>query len=808
MTLLATEEYVEAGYLLDDDYVGGIASGEADTTTTYVEEGYIQGDYFRPGGGAFTIFADLTLAIEQGSATLNSSAGMTIVSTKIRSGSVVMSCSGSANISSNIIKGVSATFGAVALMGHDENGGFANDVVPAAVFDTGAQLDSTATMSTTAGKISQLDANISGAFVATMNVIATMSGDVLMQAAVSMSCDADKIADIGGLLEYFADLNAAAAATIGATATVNTNISMNISPDVILQGASEVVSTTLLQVFEPGVRPFVPFDTNLIGAFGSVQAAFGNNSSQTLDNNLYYIEYQESALVPNNTDEWVFETFVHFGSFGGGGNNSNEIITVGPSTASSNSHTIKLQQLRHNSQDVLLLTYYDSNDAGGVTYGTTDLDLGENHISVAYKPGTGIKIWLNGALEINESFTGDLRSITDPSVWFGFGGLETGNNSHFFYLDETRILQSSTAITDAGLTFANSSQTVPTQAYTNNPSTQLLLHYEGNYLDDDSGVKEYVATINSAASLTSDAARIVAASSNINSVSGLSSAVTRVRSADSTLASSTTATATGDRIKSGVATLASAFAVSSSGSRTRGMASNLSSSADLNSVVGIIHQGQVSVNAFVTTLTAAGRVGDYFVNADINSTFTTDAVVVRGGSSSINSEFDTTANANIFLGIGATINSAASLSSSLSTILGHTATINSAASLTSDAGKIHSGGADVDIAATLSCAGSRLTVEVANYGAQFDINVSGNTISDGAATTNTTASINANGGVLADGGATLTGFFAVLSVNKILHVDEFVYKIPAETREYKIINETRSFKISTETRSYKIKGAA
>ncbi len=97
---------------------------------------------------------------------------------------------------------------------------------------------------------------------------------------------------------------------------------------------------------------------------------------------------------------------------------------------------------------------------------------------------------------------------------------------------------------------------------------------------------------------------------------------------------------------------------------------------------------------------------------------------------------------------------------------------------------------------------------MASYGAQFDINVSGNTISDGAATTNTTASINANGGVLADGGATLTGFFAVLSVNKILHVDEFVYKIPAETREYKIINETRSFKISTETRSYKIKGAA
>ena len=807
MTLLATEEYVEAGYLLDDDYVGGIASGEADTTTTYVEEGYIQGDYFRPGGGAFTIFADLTLAIEQGSATLNSSAGMTIISTKIRSGSVVMSCSGSANISGNIIKGVSATFGAVALMGHDENGGFANDVVPAAVFDTDAQLDSTATMSTTAGKISQLDANISGAFAATMNVIATMSGDVLMQAAVSMSCDADKIADIGGLLEYFADLNAAAAATIGATATVNTNISMNISPDVILQGASEVVSTTLLQVFEPGVRPHVPTDINSAPAFSTFTKAQGTHSliidgDATLSQN-QYVEYTlkdtDLSLSNKSTSAFHFEAWIR-GS-----------IFIDAWAGDRISGDNPLWRLATSTQSALFYTSQNQNNNNAERLTGGDYDSSTfNHIAVRIE-GSSAAIWIDGVR--NDSYTSMTTTAGTSVMYLTIGQNEqylTPSNFGNSYVDELRILRGTPSELDTatGYSTSDTSITVPTSANVNDTNTKILLHLDGSYIDDDSGVKEYVATINSAASLTSDAARIVAASSNINSVAGFSSAVTRVRSADSTLASSTTATATGDRIKSGVATLASAFGVSSLGSRSRGMASNLSSSADLNSVVGIIHQGDVVVNAFVTTLTAAGRVGDYFVNADINSTFTTDAVVVRGGSSSINSEFDTTANPNIFLGIGATINSAASLSSSLSTILGHTATINSAASLTSDAGKIHSGGADVDIAATLSCAGSRLTVEVANYGAQFDINVSGNTISDGAATTNTTASINANGGVLADGGATLTGFFAVLSVNKILHVDEFVYKIPAETREYKIINETRSFKISTETRSYKIKGAA
>ena len=807
MTLLATEEYVEAGYLLDDDYVGGIASGEADTTTTYVEEGYIVDDYFRPGGGGFTIFADLTQAIEEGSATLNSTTTISATSTKILSGGASISCSSTANISGNIIKGVSATFGVVALIGHEENGGIGSNVDPSVVFDSGAQLDSTATMSTTAGKISQLDVNISGAFAATMNVIATMSGDVLMQAAVSMSCDADKIADIGGLLEYFANLNAAAAATIGATATVNTNISLDISPDVILQGASEVVSTTLLQVFEPGVRPHVPTDINSAPAFSTFTVAQGTHSliidgDDTLSQN-QYVEYTlkdtDLSLSNKSTSAFHFEAWIRGSTF---------IDAWAGDRASGDK---PLWRLATNTQGAFFYTSQTQNNTNAERLSGGDYDSSTfNHIAVRIENNSAA-IWIDGVR--NDSYTSMTTTAGTSVMYLTIGQNEqylTPSNFGNSYVDELRILRGTPSELDTatGYSTSDTSITVPTSANVNDVNTKILLHLDGNYLDDDSGVKEYLATINSAASLTSDAARIVEGNSSINTIAGFSSAVTRVRSADGTLASSTTATATGERIKSGVATLASAFGVSSSASRTRGADGDFAVSADLNSVVGIIHQGQVSVNAFVTTLTAAGRVGDYFVNADINSTFTTDAVVVRGGVSSINSEFNTTANPNRLLGIGATINSASSLSSSLSTILGHTANINSACSLTSGVGKIHPGSALVNSSATLSATASRLTVEVANYGAQFGINVSGNTISDGAATTLTTASINTNGGVVADGGATLNGFFAVLSVNKILHVDEFVYKIPAETRVYKIINETRSFKIDTETRSYKIKGAA
>ena len=785
MSLTPQEEYVEAGYFADADYVGGIADVVVGISP-YVVEDYIEAGYFIPGGSFASLTATLELAIQFGEATINSTTGMNIDVVRIK----------------QFVCTMNSEFG----FEHPDNGGSSPGVNVEVGFVSSATFTVESTMSVTPSKILSANANISGAFAATMNVIATMTGETLMQSATSMSTSAELIVDSSGLLEYFANLNAQADATRTVAASVNSDFSVTSQPGVSYQGASEIVSTTLLQVFEPGVRPLIPIDSNLSGAFPTIQAAFGNNSSQTLDNNLYYIEYQETSLVPNNTDEWVFESFVYFGSFGNSADNC-EIITIAPTNYSNlNDPTLRVNTDRHQAKNVLRLTVYDDNDVIGGGLGTTDLSLGSNHISVAYKPGTGIKLWLNGSLEITHSFTGDLRPITDPSVWFGWAELDTGSISHYFYLDETRILQSSTAITDAGLTFANSSQTVPTSAYVNNTSTQLLLHYEGNYIDDDSGVKLYDATINSVSSVNADGTKVVEANSNINSTVGLSSAVGRIRSDSANLSSAFGSSVTGFRIKTTDASLASAFGSNITENYIRGATATAGVIAAMSCSVGVIKQAAMIADSIASSLTAAGRVGDYFANADINSTLTSEVVVTRGANSTLNVSTTTSATPNYTRGATSTVAAVISLDSSLVTIKDHNIVANSASGLTATVGEITQGEVNVNSVAGLSCSGNRLTVEVANFGATFGIDVVPNSIASGGSELNVNSGATVLAGVNYEASATMQGFTAIISINKILHVDQYIYIVPKETRSWSIPKETRSHVIDRELRSYSIKG--
>ena len=787
MALSATEEYVEAGYFADADYVGGIAEAVVGISP-YVVEDYIEAGYFVPGGSFASLTATLELAIQFGEATINSTTGMSIGVVRIK------------QFSSTI----ASEFG----FEHPDNGGSSPGVNVDVGFVSSATFTVESTMSVTPSKILSANANISGAFTATMNVIATMTGETLMQNVITMSTSAELIVDSSGLLEYFANLNAQADATRTVAATVNSQASVTSQPGVSYQGASEIVSTTLLQVFEPGVRPLIPIDSNLSGAFPTgAQVKFGNNSSQTLDNNLYYIEYQDTPLVPNNTDEWVFETFVYFGQLGTSADNC-EIITIAPTNYSNlNGPTLRLNtDNAANTDDVLRLTTFDDNDVYKSTLGTTDLSLGSNHISVAYKPGTGIKLWLNGSLEITHSFTGDLRPITDPSVWFGWAELDTGSISHYFWLDETRILQSSTAISDAGLTFANSSQTVPTSAYVNNTSTQLLLHYEGNYIDDDSGVKLYDATINSVSSVSTDATKVVEGISNINSAFGLGCDVDRIRSDSANLSSAFASSATGFRIKTTDANLASAFNSNIAPNYIRGATSTPSVIASMSSSVGVIKQAAMIADSIASSLTAAGRVGDYFANADATTTLTSAVVVVRGGNSTLNSTTTATAAPNYTRGATSTVAAVISLDSSLVTIKDHNAVANASSGLTASVGEITQGSVNVNSVSSLSCDASRLTVEVANFGSVFGIDVVPNSIASGGSELNVITDTTALAGVAYEASVTMQGFAAIISINKILHVDQYIYSVPKETRSWSIPKETRSHVIDRELRSYSIKG--
>jgi hypothetical protein len=447
-------------------------------------------------------------------------------------------------------------------MGHFENGNFSNDVLPAAIFTGAADLASTSSLTAE------------------------------------------------GLNVQFGD------ATINSTSSLTAN-----AIKYRLRGTDRIEN----------VRPLVPADSNLSTSVFPTNTnivVFGTYASQIMDNNLYYLEYQDSTLVPDNTNEWIFESFVVLGAVSSGGS-TNELITIAPSNMTSyNDVTIKLTAQTISSARRLRLQYYDSNDTFNIEDGTTTLSLSptKHHITLAYKPGTGIKVWLDGSLEINESFTGDLRSISDPSTWLGYAGIETGTLNHTHFYDETRILQSSSAFSDAGITFANSSQTVPTSAYTNNTSTQLLLHYENNYRDDDAGTQLLAATtLSSATSLTSTLTGQVLASATLSAFNSTITAAVKTGNTVASLDTTASLSASGGKTVQGACQIDCATAlgagpsITALGSSTQTATSSLSSTGNftasgnstLNSIssLSVDSTGFVGVEAVFGAIASANATG-------------------------------------------------------------------------------------------------------------------------------------------------------------------------------------------------------
>lgn len=767
MSLLPEEEYVESGYFAATDYVGGIALGEADTTTTYVEEGYIVDDYFRPGGGAFSLSATLSLAIQLGEAELASAFGISVDADKIKQTSVTMTSSFS--------------------MEHPENGGSGPGANPVVTLDGAATINSSATMSTTPGKITQGNVNIAGAFAATMNVIATMTGDILMQANITMSTTAELIVDLSGLLEYFADLNAQAAATIGATATIDSSFTTDISADVIIQGASELVSTTLLQVFEPGIRPHVPTDINSSPQFNTFTKQFGTHSlnivGDPLNNQNQYIEYTlkdtDLSLSNKSTSAFHFEAWIRGSIF--------IDAWAGDRTSGDN----PLWRLATTSSTALFYTAQTQNNNDAERLTGTGINSGSlNHIAVRIE-GSSAAIYINGSR--TDSYTSMTTSTGTSVMYLTIGQNEqylTPSNFGNSYIDDLRILRGTASELDTitGYSTTDTSITVPTSANINNTNTKILLHFDGNFRDDDSGVKEYLATINSVASLTGDVEKIVEADAGINSVAGLSATGDKIKISGATLISNTSLTATPEKILEGN--------------------SDLSVVATVIAGAGTIKQGDVDLPSIASQLTAASMIGDFFVNADCNFSLSTSGLKTAGADATINAVSSMSSTPTITRRSDVDMSVVAELSVEGSKTLFAEANFNSTATLGATGSRTRNTSATLAGFFAQLTVGDKSTINGATLNSEFAVSVEATKISNGGATLNSEFDVNFGGGIVADASATLEGFFAILSVNKILHVDEYVFKIPNENREYRIQSESREYSVTQENRLYKLKGAA
>ena len=811
MSLTPQEEYVEAGYFADADYVGGIAEGVVGISP-YVVEDYIEAGYFIPGGSFASLTATLELAIQFAEATINSTTGM--------------------NIDVVRIKQFSSTISSEFTAGHQENGGIGSNVEPSVVFDTSADFATTATMNVTPGKILSANANISGAFSATMNVIATMTGETLMQSSTSMSTSAELLADSSGLLEYFADLNAQGDRSRSVITVQSSNFGISSLAGVSYQGASDLVSASSLTALVDSVifsdsttinsvsaltanaiqyqlrpnpynRPinFIQSDNRIPGTTGGVEGGYsGSNSDETLISEALGADLPNDFLLMFNYYTYHTDTDEEIMTYG---DPSSPVIRVRRDSPSSGSNRLEFVFASSTGNDTLTLT-----DTDGRIF--TPNAVGWSTIFIARKTAdsnttTTVKVIVDGDIQrtvsANSVTIGTLNLPSSANRKFGFA--VTGNNG--FRVDDFVLYDRS--YTNELNQWGLDPNTASTYTQPPNATDAIMYHrFNGDLLDESGVTFEVSSTLVTSATASIDVIISAEADADIAANISLSSDVERIRSDSSSMSSAFGSSADALRIKTTDATLACEFTSNIAPNYIRGATATPSVIAGVSSSVGVIKQAAMVADSIASSLTAAGRVGDYFANADITTTLTSAGVVTRSANSTVNVSTTTSATPNYTRGASSTVSAVISLTSSLVTIKLHNIVGNSSSGLTASVGEITQGEINVNSVAGLSCAGSRLTVEVANLGAEFSINSVANVNSSGAAEISANTATTALGGVNYTASATMQGFTAVISINKILHVDQYIYIVPKETRVWSIPKETRSHVIDRELRSYSIKG--
>lgn len=793
MTLLATEEYVESSYFAATDYVGGIAQGEADTTTTYVEEGYIETGYFRAGGGAFTLTADLTIAIQEADATLSSAFS------------------------------ISATIGTLA--------------------SGDAQLDSAFSTSASVGRIRSSAVSISGAFTPTMTVNITADGDIALSSQFAMSVQGDRFRTTDSLLSFQAALDAQAAVTVSGAAqldavftaehTVDGGFDLGFDVDANFEGASTLTSafsisgtlnrvhfgeadlsssTTLVANAIQYVRRANPFNRPInFSPTDQVSTTDGIQGGRAYVNPTTGSELTSDELGTSLGNEWSFIWHSKFyADKANEGSGSIKLFSYGLTNPAIEVYKDNVSY-GGSLYPVGLCKIYGANgnllfnlraEAQSTPTSFTDL-IRDGHeyytfyIQKKYISATGQHLYyFKWARDDHESYTAAYGSTSSNAALYDPG---SGDRKFRFYRYTKGTNTSTHQIDELGFYNRYDADDLDDYGYDDNTAywgeppfiaEAITRHQFDGDTTDDTGIDQSLdaTTISSAASITADGIKLVEADADLSSAFSISATATRLKTASASLAVSSTVSASVDRVRSIDATL--------------------DSTATVSADVGAIRQGETDFDSIASILTAASMIGDFFVNMDVVAGITAAATRTATTSATIDAEFGITTTGQTTKTTEADLSTTTDITITGEKILSGAAALAGVVDISATGDRFRGTDAQLDAVTIQSCLASKSSPHAVDMNSEFALSCDIERIAGAEATLEATVTVNFGGGFVANASATLPGFFAILSVNKILHIDEFVYVIPAENREYKIKSETREYTIPQETREYKLKGAA
>lgn len=305
---------------------------------------------------------------------------------------------------------------------------------------------------------------------------------------------------------------------------------------------------------------------------------------------------------------------------------------------------------------------------------------------------------------------------------------------------------------------------------------------------DESFILNYSADLSSAASLSVD-------------ISG-----GFIGLAEQTMSSAFTQTVDGLRIRPGDVDLDSAFTQSTTATKTVDISLTLNSQFTQSTDAQRFRDVEADFDAFNTQLTAINKIGQGLMGFDGIFSFSIDPIIIAQGGLAFASRATISADVGVIKQGQSTQSSAVTVVANATSSQDARADLDSAFTISTDANQIKGVEADLDSAVTQ-------TVDV-NRIRDFDIDLSGaftpsitvEAFTDFEADLSATFTQSTNAGKQVDAVINFGALFTPSIDYRIIHVDQYVYTVPAETRTFTIHSESRSYTVPQETRTYTIQG--
>jgi len=330
-----------------------------------------------------------------------------------------------------------------------------------------------------------------------------------------------------------------------------------------------------------------------------------------------------------------------------------------------------------------------------------------NHVRVV-NDASGCSVYLNGT-----------RVINTTALTLVSSGLPiTIQTSSYASSRIDELLVSDDALNSS----TETSITVPTSAFENGTNTDLLMHFDGDFTDDS----RFSSTVDPEVDITAVASIIASIGGSFTGDASINSAFTQTADVDAflggnaTLSTQATVTATATRIQQGASSISSAVTVSVDAVKTTDVDSTQSSEFTTQIDGGAIRNAIGDFDSIATQLTAASKIGDFFINADSQFTATATAVKTTDIDDVLSSSFALTASeTTLFKAFDSSVSSAFATSVTATKTTDVDSTQTSAFAQTASGDRIRFGVSSVTANANLVVETSPLRDAEANLSSSF-----------------------------------------------------------------------------------------